>query len=263
MTVAPENADALKGKLHYSFAEQRPPGATIDAETGVFNWTPSESQKPRKQDVAVLAVGPGGRRLQTTFTIAVTPPLRLVHIEPQTVEAGKELSVVVSPANPVPGQGKVWFSLGPNAPPGANIDRQTGVFTWTPPLAEPAAQREISVSVISREGQKGQTAQTSFIITVTRRKEIALDLGSGVKLDMLLIPAGEFLMGSPDSDKDAKPDEKPQHRVRITKPFYLGKYKVTQEQWEAVMGDNPSMFKGPKNPVECVSWDDCQKFLAS
>jgi formylglycine-generating enzyme required for sulfatase activity len=55
--------------------------------------------------------------------------------------------------------------------------------------------------------------------------------------------------------------EKPQHRVRITKPFYLGKYLVTQEQWEAVMGSNPSYFKGPKNPVETVSWDDCQKFL--
>ena len=77
-----------------------------------------------------------------------------------------------------------------------------------------------------------------------------MDLGGGVKLEMVLIPAGEFLMGSPDSDKDAATDEKPQHRVRITKPFYLGKYLVTQEQWEAVMGNNPSHFKGPKNPVE-------------
>ena len=49
--------------------------------------------------------------------------------------------------------------------------------------------------------------------------------------------------------------------MRITKPFYLGKYLVTQEQWQAVMGNNPSDFKGPKNPVENVSWDDCQKFL--
>ena len=49
--------------------------------------------------------------------------------------------------------------------------------------------------------------------------------------------------------------------MRITKPFYLGKYLVTQEQWQAVMGNNPSHFKGPKNPVEQVSWDDCQEFL--
>ena len=45
------------------------------------------------------------------------------------------------------------------------------------------------------------------------------------------------------------------------RPFYLGKYLVTQEQWQAVMGKNPSQFKGPKNPVESVSWDDCQQFL--
>jgi formylglycine-generating enzyme required for sulfatase activity len=49
--------------------------------------------------------------------------------------------------------------------------------------------------------------------------------------------------------------------VRITKPFYIGKYKVTQEVWEKVMGANPSFFKGAKNPVENVSWDDCQEFL--
>ncbi len=92
-------------------------------------------------------------------------------------------------------------------------------------------------------------------------KELAIDLGGVVKLEMVLIPAGEFLMGSPDSDKDAQGWEKPQHRVRITKPFYLGKYLVTQEQWGAVMGSNPSRIKGPKNPVEMVSWEDCQEFL--
>ena len=93
-------------------------------------------------------------------------------------------------------------------------------------------------------------------------KEFAVDLGNGIKLEMVLIPAGEFLMGSPDSDNNAQGDEKPQHRVRITNPFYLGKYPVTQEQWQAVMGNNPSHFKGPQNPVEQVSWKDCQRFLA-
>jgi formylglycine-generating enzyme required for sulfatase activity len=88
-----------------------------------------------------------------------------------------------------------------------------------------------------------------------------VELSNGVKLEMVRIPAGEFMMGSPDSDKDAFSQEKPQHQVRITKPFYLGKYLVTQEQWEAVMGNNPSQFRGPKNPVEQVSWDVCQEFV--
>jgi formylglycine-generating enzyme required for sulfatase activity len=97
--------------------------------------------------------------------------------------------------------------------------------------------------------------------TISPAKEVTTDLGGGVKLEMVLIPAGEFLMGSPASDRNAAADEKPQHRVRITKPFYLGKYPVTQEQWTAVMGSNPSLFKGPKNPVEEVSWDDCVQFF--
>jgi uncharacterized protein (TIGR03067 family) len=90
------------------------------------------------------------------------------------------------------------------------------------------------------------------------QKGISLDLGGGVKLEMALIPAGEFLMGTAG---DAVVQEKPQHRVRITRPFYLGKCLVTQQQWQAVMGDNPSRFKSPENPVEMTSWTDCQKFL--
>ena len=63
---------------------------------------------------------------------------------------------------------------------------------------------------------------------------------------LVRIEPGEFLMGSPDSDEDAKGDEKPPHRVRITRPFYLGKYEVTQAAYEAVMGNNPSYFKGSR-----------------
>ncbi len=92
-------------------------------------------------------------------------------------------------------------------------------------------------------------------------RELAVDLGGGVKLEMVLVPAGKFMMGSPDADTDAFSDEKPQHRVRITRPFYLGKYQVTNEQWVAVMGSKPGYFKGRKNPVELVSWNDCQKFF--
>jgi formylglycine-generating enzyme required for sulfatase activity len=118
---------------------------------------------------------------------------------------------------------------------------------------------------VTKQDTKSQPGTTQETVvgskTEALRREIAADLGNRVKLELVLIPAGEFLMGSPGSDGVASGDEKPQHRVRITKPFYLGKYLVTQEQWEAVMGSNPGHFKGPKNPVETVSWDDCQAFL--
>ena len=83
-----------------------------------------------------------------------------------------------------------------------------------------------------------------------------VDLGGGVTLEMLWVPPGDFTMGSNDGDSD----EKPPHQVTLTQGFWLGKYEVTQEQWERVMGSNPSNFKGAKNPVECVSWDDAQAF---
>ncbi|MGD0091828.1 MAG: SUMF1/EgtB/PvdO family nonheme iron enzyme, partial [Planctomycetota bacterium] len=89
-------------------------------------------------------------------------------------------------------------------------------------------------------------------------KETTLDLGGGVKMEMVLVPAGEFMMGSDNEGGDAT--EKPVHKVKISKPLYMGKYHVTQEQFEALMGNNPSKFIGPKNPVETVSWDDAQEF---
>jgi len=105
------------------------------------------------------------------------------------------------------------------------------------------------------------------------------ELPGGEKLAMVLIPPGEFMMGSTAEEQarfleeakaandqyaiDRIPSEGPQHRVRITRPFYLGKYEVTQAQWEAVMGNNPSNFKdNPSQPVEQVGWDDLQPFLA-
>ena len=85
------------------------------------------------------------------------------------------------------------------------------------------------------------------------------DLGNGVKLELVAIPGGSFLMGSPESENGRSKDEGPQHRVTLP-PFYIGKYQVTQEQYEAVMGKNPSYFKGARLPVEQASWNDAKEF---
>ena len=88
-----------------------------------------------------------------------------------------------------------------------------------------------------------------------------IDLGKDVKLEMVLVPAGKFKMGSPASEK-GRSDDETQHEVTLTKPFYMGKYEVTQEQWESVMGNSPSSrTKGAKLPVTNVSWEDCQEFI--
>jgi formylglycine-generating enzyme required for sulfatase activity len=91
-------------------------------------------------------------------------------------------------------------------------------------------------------------------------KELTLDLDNKVTLKLVQIPAGKFMMGSPGNEKDRRDNEGPQHEVAISKAFYMGVTEVTQEQYEAVMGKNPSDFKGAKNPVEQVSWNDAMEF---
>jgi formylglycine-generating enzyme required for sulfatase activity len=79
------------------------------------------------------------------------------------------------------------------------------------------------------------------------------------QIEMVLIQAGTFVMGSPDSEAERQSDEGPQHSVTV-RSFYMGKYEVTQAQYQAVMGVNPSDFKGANRPVEKVSWLDAVEF---
>ncbi|MBF0461737.1 MAG: formylglycine-generating enzyme family protein [Magnetococcales bacterium] len=86
---------------------------------------------------------------------------------------------------------------------------------------------------------------------------------NSIGMAFVLIPSGSFTMGAP-SGPDAKNlnyDEVPQHPVAISKAFYLGKYEVTQAQWESIMGNNPSEFKGADRPVEKVNFVDVQQFV--
>lgn len=83
-----------------------------------------------------------------------------------------------------------------------------------------------------------------------------------VEVKLRYIPPGTFLMGSPDDDADAYPDEKPQRVEKISRGFFLAETPCTQALWEAVAGYNPSRFSGPENPVENVSWEDAKSFLA-
>ena len=85
---------------------------------------------------------------------------------------------------------------------------------------------------------------------------------NGVSFEMIYVEGGSFDMGATyEQGSDADSDEKPVHRVTLS-DYYIGKCEVTQELWEAVMGSNPSHFKGAQNPVERVSWNDCQEFVS-
>ncbi len=101
------------------------------------------------------------------------------------------------------------------------------------------------------------TARQSVTPVAGDTREI--EIAPGVKMAFVWVAPGRFRMGS--DDEDAADDERPVHEVTLTKGYWLGKYEVTQREWQAVMGGNPSRFKGDRRPVESVSWYDCQAFV--
>lgn len=78
-------------------------------------------------------------------------------------------------------------------------------------------------------------------------------------LELIWVAPGTFGMGSPTYQEHRDSDETP-HQVTLTKGYWLGRYEVTQAEWQVVMGDNPSFFRGTRNPVERVSWEDATAF---
>lgn len=110
----------------------------------------------------------------------------------------------------------------------------------------------------NRAGGLGLTLTPSREPTPPKKAEPPKNWRNDIGMEFVLIPVGEFRMGA----EDGEDHEKPVHRVRITQAFYLGKYPVTQGQWQTVMGNNPSHFARDLNrPVENISWNDMQKFL--
>ena len=157
-----------------------------------------------------------------------------------------------------------------NVKPVAPIKENSGKAT--PPVTVPVAPAipklgppevmPTTINLLEAPFTKIKANEKQNEVAKILRKEVEekVDLGNGVRLDLVLIPAGKFVMGSPPTEIGHHTSET-QHEVTLTKPFYIGKYEVTQEQWETISGNNPSETKGPNLPVTSVSWDDCQTFI--
>jgi len=191
--------------------------------------------------------------------------------------------------------GSRWSGLSRGAGPAA-IEAKTAAATQPalPGATLPAASGPVSPSP-ERRREPSQSPPAALVSTtqpavrappVSPPSQAALPLqaasvapqsGGGslvnsIGMRLAWVPAGEFAMGSPGSDLAAEPHEQPRHPVRITKPFYLGLYEVTQAEYAEVMGTNPSWFdpssgargtasgQSGRRPVERVSWEDAQAF---
>ncbi len=142
----------------------------------------------------------------------------------------------------------------------------------------PSGTNVIAARLLLKQLEAKETAQTTNGAANTALTESATRKNS-IGLELVYIPPGEFMMGSTEEDiaeslyiakkdsNDARRDwfsnETPPHRVTIKEGFWMGKFEVTQAEWQAVVGDNPSNFKncGPNCPVENISWEDIQVFL--
>ena len=125
-------------------------------------------------------------------------------------------------------------------------------------------------SLTYKKGEAGYVGEVEFTCDWRGAKKITTELtkvefngtvtlANGVKLEMVKIKAGTFTMGSPAGEL-GRDSEETQHKVTLTQDYWMGKFEVTQAQWQAVMGNNPSRFKGDNRPVEQVSWNDAKEF---
>jgi formylglycine-generating enzyme required for sulfatase activity len=119
-------------------------------------------------------------------------------------------------------------------------------------VIESATAKQSIVAVTDKPEKKAGLAPLN--------RTMELSLGKGVKMKLTLIQAGKFLMGSPATESGRMLNELPQHEVTISKPFYMGIYEVKQEEYETLMGGNPSKIRGRNLPVEYVTWDMAREF---
>ena len=142
------------------------------------------------------------------------------------------------------------------------VDIKTNVAP-TVPKTDPTEGMPTTASLLVAPFSEAKAKEVQKEVSKSLQKgvEEKADLGKGIRMELVLIPKGKFKMGSPESEK-GRSNFETQHEVTLTKPYYMGKYEVTQEQWESVMGNNPSSrTKGAKLPVTNVSWEDCRVFV--
>ena len=133
-------------------------------------------------------------------------------------------------------------------------------------IFEPLRQNEQNTNIAQKEvNQRAKVRSSSVLPTAppsysASGKQLTLDLGNKVTMKLVIIPAGKFMMGSPEGEKDRDKNEGPQHEVTISNPFYMGVYDVTLEQYEQIMDENPDNSEETQEPVQCVCWDDAVEF---
>ena len=149
-----------------------------------------------------------------------------------------------------------------NAFTGASWQAYSASPTFT--LSSSNGTKTVYFKVKNTAGESTVVNETITLNNQITATEETILLPGNVPMVMVWCPAGTFMMGRLSNEQDSDADESPQHQVTLSQGFWMGKYEVTQAQWQAVMGTNPSHFTGDLNrPVEQINWSDVQSFLTA
>jgi len=177
----------------------------------------------------------------TSVTIGGAPATNLIVVSPTTITA-------VTPTGTL-GPADVIVTTPAGTPTSLNSFSYVSNFV---PAWATLLEASPDPAVVTDTNLRAAIVASGFVWRVR-------DTGTGI--EMLLVPGGTFTMGCSPGDAECGSDESPVHQVTLTNAFYMGKTEVTQAQWQATMGSNPSYFSGqPNNPVEQVSWNMIQGF---
>ena len=134
-------------------------------------------------------------------------------------------------------------------------------------------KESVGAGIVHQQQSENQQSSNTYVVSSSNNSSgsssmasgsntISIPVKDGISIDMVKVEAGTFMMGATSEMKDPYDNEKPLHQVTLTNDYYMGMYEVPQALWEAVMGSNPSEYKGDNLPVEMVSWNDCQEFIS-
>ncbi len=159
----------------YSLGSGAPAGATIDASTGIFHWTPTAAQALQSYDIQVVATEAGGLTATQTATIKVLPPApSLASVAQQKITAGDSLSLSLTATDATPSE-TFTYSLASGSPAGANINAATGAFSWATSKSQLAGSYPITVVVTDAAGLQ---ARTTFSVAVSSPVDLSLTVGA-------------------------------------------------------------------------------------
>ena len=251
------------GALTYFLDGALPPGLVFDSASRTLSGIPpADAWYAAGYALTYRVSDADGDSAKLDFTISVNgmPSFGDQVVADQMYKSGDGVSIGLPAA--AGGNGALTYSLDGDLPPGLTFDSASRTLSGTPTATK---QHEYALTYRVSDVD-GDSAELGFFVQVDLLLATFSIAEREMSMEFVWIEPGVFQMGSPDTEPGRHTDEGPVHEVEISQGFYLGKYEVTQGQWEAVMGTTPwagkwGVQEHPSHPAVHISWDDVRVFI--